>query len=156
MSKTAIRGAAAACALFALSATSAFAGEQYLGANGLALSGFDPVAYFTVGEPVEGSPEFTTTYNDATFQFSSAETLAMFEEAPERFAPAFDGHCAYGAAVNYKVPGNPQHWSIIDNTLYLNVSAQADVLFKEDIPGHLASAENNWVSLEPQPAADPQ
>ncbi len=154
--KTQVRALVLATALVVGGVGAAVAGEEYLGANGLAVSGYDPVAYFTQGQPVEGDAAFSATHNGATFHFSSAENLSLFQADPAKYAPAFDGHCAYGAAVNAKVPGDPQHWKIVDGVLYLNVSSQAQKLFDEDVAGNLQSAEANWVSLEPKPAADPK
>ncbi|HZV35346.1 MAG TPA: YHS domain-containing protein [Verrucomicrobiae bacterium] len=53
--------------------------------NGIALQGYDPVAYFTDGKPVRGSPEFTATYKGATYQFVSAEHKQLFEKSPAKY-----------------------------------------------------------------------
>ena len=148
-------------ALFAAAATiafapSAFAGPQYLGANGYAISGYDAVSYFTADAPMEGSDAYTHEYNGATWLFSSAENRDLFAADPEAYAPQYDGHCAFGASQNYKVPGEPLQWHVEDGRLYLNVSGRAQELFMQDVPGHIVRADGNWPALEPDPAADPQ
>lgn len=144
-------------------ATSAFAGEQYVNNTGFANSGYDVVAYFDleqapVGEPqpraVPGSVEFTAEYNGATFAFSSAENLARFKADPARYAPQYDGHCAYGVAKGGKVPGNPHLWRIVDGNLYLNITPTVVTFWEEDIEGNLELSEANWPEIEDEPAAD--
>ena len=55
--------------------------------SGLALQGYDPVAYFTDGKPVKGSPEFTASYKGATYKFASAEHKRQFESSPAKYEP---------------------------------------------------------------------
>jgi len=55
--------------------------------NGLALQGYDPIAYFTDGKPVKGSPQFTASYKGATYQFASAEHKHQFESSPAKYEP---------------------------------------------------------------------
>ncbi|WMS44839.1 YHS domain-containing (seleno)protein [Acuticoccus sp. MNP-M23] len=143
-------------------AGAAWAGDQYVNATGYANSGYDVVAYFDlpqapVGQEqpaaVPGSTAFTATYNGATFAFSSARNLARFEADPARYAPQFDGHCAYGVAKGGKVPGSPELWRIVDNKLYLNITPVVVGFWNEDISGNLDRAENNWSGIEPEPAS---
>lgn len=150
--------AAGACLL----ATAAFAGEQYVNDTGYANSGYDVVAYFDlpqapVGEPqpaaVPGDSRYTAQYNGATFAFANAENLARFEADPAKFAPQYDGHCAYGVAKGGKVPGNPDLWRIVGGKLYLNITPNVVTFWEEDIDGNLATAEDNWPAIEPAPAS---
>ena len=150
--------AAAATAL--TFAGQAFAGDQYVDETGFAVSGYDVVAYFTlpqnpVGEAqpegVPGNKAITAEYNGSTFAFSSEENKAMFEADPAKYAPQYDGHCAYGVSKGGKVPGNPNLWRIVDDKLYLNITKNVVGFWEEDIPGNLDLAENNWASIEPEP-----
>ena len=143
--------------------TSAFAGEQYVNDTGYANSGYDVVAYFDLPQSevgakqqsaVPGSSEFTTAYNGATFAFANAQNLARFEADPAKYAPQYDGHCAYGVAQGGKVPGNPNLWRIVDDRLYLNITPNVVTFWEEDIPGNLDTSETNWASIEPEPASD--
>lgn len=143
--------------------TGALAGDQYVNATGFANSGYDVVAYFDmeqapVGQPqppaVPGSAKFTAEYNGATFAFSSAANLARFKADPARYAPQYDGHCAYGVAKGGKVAANPNLWRIVDDKLYLNITRNVVSFWEEDIDGNLEIAETNWDGLESQPASD--
>ena len=64
--------------------------------NGLALQGYDPVAFFTENKPVKGKPEFKSTDQGVTYLFASAENKMRFEKEPAKYEPAFGGFCAYG------------------------------------------------------------
>lgn len=152
----------AAAAAFTF-ATAAYAGEQYVDSTGFAVSGYDVVAYFDlpqveVGQSqpaaVPGNKNITSTFNGATFSFSTEENKARFDADPASFVPQYDGHCAYGAAKGGKVPANPNLWRIVDGKLYLNITPNVVGFWEEDIPGNLELSETNWVSLEPQAASD--
>ena len=115
--------------------------------TGLAMQGFDPVAYFTVGEPTKGDYRLTAVYNDATYWFSSEENKAAFEANPEAYAPAYGGFCAFGTAMGFKFDGDPNYWKIVDDKLYLNLSAQIQERWNEDVPGFIVSADTNWTDI---------
>ncbi len=141
----------------------AFAGDQYIDGTGFAASGYDVVAYFdlpqsAVGQTqvpgVPGSAEITAEYNGATFAFSSAANKAAFEANPAKYAPQFDGHCAYGVSLGGKVPANPNLWRIVDGKLYLNITEVVAGFWEENIPDHISSAGSNWASLESDRASD--
>lgn len=153
---------AAVASAFALS-SQAFAGPQYVDGTGYAVSGYDVVAYFdleqnAVGtaqpEGVPGKAEFTAKYNDAVFAFSSAENRDKFTADPAKYAPQFDGHCAYGVSKGGKVPANPNLWRIVDGKLYLNITKNVVGFWEEDIPGNITLADNNWVSIDDTDASD--
>ncbi len=127
-------------------AGSVFAGPQYIDATGYAISGYDAVAYFN-GGPQAGKKEFTTTYNGAKFAFSSAANLATFLANPGKYAPAYDGHCAFGVAQGGKVPGNPKLWKIVGGKLYLNITQSVQEDWQADIPGNLKKSSRNWKKL---------
>ncbi|MEX0368286.1 MAG: YHS domain-containing (seleno)protein [Ruegeria sp.] len=155
-------GVAAAASALAL-ATSAFAGDQYIDETGFAVSGYDVVAYFDldakpVGQAqtpaVPGNANITAEYNGATFAFSSEENRDKFVADPARYAPQYDGHCAYGVAKGGKVPANPNLWRIVDDKLYLNITETVVGFWEEDIPGNISLSETNWVSIEDDAASD--
>lgn len=154
--------AAAAATALVLSTGVALAGEQYVDPTGFAISGYDVVSYWSleqapVGEaqpaPAVGNPAYTAEFNGATWAFSSAANRDLFLEDPARYVPAYDGHCAYGVALEGKVPGNPLLWRIVDDTLFLNITSQVVQFWEADIPGFVDKSETNWTPLEPKPAA---
>lgn len=112
--------------------------------TGLALQGYDPVAYFTVGEATEGDWKITAVYDDATYRFANAENKATFEANPEAYLPAYGGYCAFGAAMGFKFDGDPDNWKIVDDKLYLNLSDEIQAKWEEDVPGFIVKANANW------------
>ncbi|MBJ3777320.1 YHS domain-containing (seleno)protein [Acuticoccus mangrovi] len=146
-----------------LATSAATAGEQYVNASGYANAGYDVVAYFDLEqaplgaaqpEAVPGSPRFTATYNGAAFAFANAHNRDRFLADPARFAPQYDGHCAYGVAQGGKVPGNPHLWRIRDGKLYLNITPNVVSFWEEDVAGNIDKAEANWPGIEPTPASE--
>lgn len=141
----------------------AFAGEQYIDETGYAISGYDAVAYFKLLQKdagmmqphaVPGRADITAEYNGATWAFASEENRDMFLADPVKYAPAFDGRCAYGVAKGGKVPGNPNLWRIVDGQLYLNITPAVVGFWNEDISGNIDTADRNWSSLESKSASD--
>jgi YHS domain-containing protein len=110
----------------------------------VALSGYDPVAYFTDGRPVEGRPEFELAWNGATWRFASAEHRDLFKAAPERYAPRYGGYCAYAVSQGYTASADPQAWKIVDGHLYLNYNREVQRTWEQDTPGYIAKADHNW------------
>jgi len=126
----------------------AFAAEpETFQTDGLAIHGYDPVAYFTEGNPVAGSQDHVTDYRGATWRFASAENLAVFEEDPERYAPRFGGYCAYAASQGYLAPTVPEAWTVYEDRLYLNFSRRVRRRWSRDIAANIAKGEANWPGI---------
>ena len=119
--------------------------------GGLAVDGYDVVAYQTDHRPVEGKRDFQTDWQDATWRFASAEHLKMFKADPERYAPQYGGYCAYGVgAKNYKVGIDPGAFTVIDGKLYLNYSKDVQTLWDADRAHFIQTADRNWPALRDQ------
>ncbi len=125
-----------------------------LAGPGLALRGYDPVAYFTEGKPVIGTATYTATYNEATYRFTTEENLKAFNATPEKYVPQYGGFCAFGVAVGAKFDGDPELWRIEDGTLYLNLNPDMQEQWKKDIPGHITKADTNWPVIKDKAPAD--
>lgn len=115
--------------------------------SGLALKGYDAVAYFTKSTPTKGSPEFTHSWNGATWQFASAANRDSFAQDPTRFAPQFGGYCAWAVSKNYTADADPTAWKIVDGKLYLNYNQEVQKMWSQDIPGRIQAASKNWPTL---------
>jgi YHS domain-containing protein len=115
--------------------------------SNLAVGGYDPVAYFADGRPVEGSSEFESRYKGATWRFASAAHKASFDAEPERYAPQYGGYCAWAVSQGYTAKGDPETWKIVGGRLYLNYNADAQKLWEEDIPAHIRAGDENWPKL---------
>ena len=86
----------------------------------VANNGYDVVNYFTANVAAQGSKEFATEHNGATYYFASAEHLKMFTENPAAYLPQFDGFCSFAVAkMKQKAPVNPTTFRIDDGKLYL-------------------------------------
>ena len=110
----------------------------------VAVSGYDPVAYFTAGKPVEGSKEFVASWKGAEYRFASAANRDRFKADPARYAPQYGGYCAWAVSQGYTASADPQVWKIVDGRLYLNYDASVGRKWAADIPGHIAKANANW------------
>lgn len=139
-------------------ATSALAAGVEINASstGLAMQGYDPVAYFTAGEATKGDYRITALHDEALYRFSSEENKAAFEANPDAYLPAYGGYCAFGAAMGFKFDGDPNHWKIVDNKLYLNLSKDIQERWEGDIPGFIESASANWETIAEKSPAELQ
>jgi len=122
--------------------------------QGLALHGYDAVAYFTQGKPTKGDARFKSTYNGATYFFASAANQKKFMAEPAAFAPQYGGFCAMGVVLEKKLDGDPNVWKIVDGKLYLNVNQDVSVMWNRDIPGNLEKANDNWPTIKNKTPAE--
>jgi YHS domain-containing protein len=115
--------------------------------KGLAISGYDPVAYFSAGKPVQGSAKFKTTYQGAEFQFSSAANRDTFAANPARYAPQFGGYCAWAVSQGYTAGIDPNAWAIVGGKLYLNYNKDIQTRWQQNTAGNIAAANRNWPTV---------
>ncbi len=117
-------------------------------ADGVAIKGYDPVAYFTDDRARMGNSEYSYNWMAANWHFVNEEHLNMFKEDPEKYAPKYGGYCAYGVgAANTLISTDPTAWTIEDGDLYLNKNADVGKLFRKDLRGNIMNAEKNWPGL---------
>ncbi|HEX4823901.1 MAG TPA: YHS domain-containing (seleno)protein [Candidatus Polarisedimenticolaceae bacterium] len=115
--------------------------------GGVAIEGYDTVAYFTDSKPVEGKKEFQTTWNGATWRFVSAEHRDLFVKEPAKYAPQYGGYCAWAVAQNDTAGIDPKAWTIVDGRLYLNYSLDIQKKWSADVPGNIKKGDTNWPHL---------
>ncbi len=111
---------------------------------GTAINGYDPVAYFTEGKPVEGSSDHAYDWNGAEWHFASAQNLETFKAEPEKYAPQYGGYCAYAVSYGSTAKTEPDAWKIVDGKLYLNYDKSVQSRWEKDVPGYIAKADQNW------------
>lgn len=133
----------------------AAAGEPFLDREGRPVGGHDVVSYHTEDVPLEGLESLTADHNGVTWYFATEANRALFVADPERYVPAYDGHCAYALADGRKVRSDPLAYRIVDGVLYMNFSPSVQARWEQDIPGYLERSEANWPALESAPAARP-
>jgi YHS domain-containing protein len=117
------------------------------GWTGLAVKGYDVVAYFTAGAPVKGDQAYATVHEGVTYRFASAANRDAFVKEPGRYVPQFGGFCAYAVSRNYTADIDPTAWRVVDGKLYLNYNARAQAKWAEDVPGNITKGHANWPAL---------
>ncbi len=115
--------------------------------NGVALRGYDTVAYFIQAKPVKGKKSFVANYQGAKWYFSSAAHQQLFKENPKKYAPQYGGHCAFAIANDKLVAVDPKAFTIVNDKLYLNYSLSVRKRWAKDIPGYIADGDENWAKL---------
>lgn len=116
--------------------------------DGLAIQGYDPVAYFTLGKAAKGDPKFTSVYRRATYHFANAEHKKLFDADPEKYEPQYGGYCGYAASINRLSPIEPDFFGIENGRLILQHNQTALDLFNKEKEENIVKADNNWPLLE--------
>lgn len=114
---------------------------------GVAIQGYDPVAFFTDNKPVKGDAKFAIRHNGATYFFASKEHRDAFQAEPKKYEPAFGGYCAYGVSRGKVVEIDVEAFQIVDGRLLLQYSKGVRSDFNKDAKGNLAKADANWPGL---------
>lgn len=115
--------------------------------QGLAIQGYDPVAYFTDNKPVKGSAKFSSDHDGAKYCFASAEHKTLFDTTPAKYAPAYGGYCGYAASIDRLSPVSPEWFQIIDGKLILQHNQKAFDLFNKELAPNVQKADANWPGL---------
>jgi hypothetical protein len=116
--------------------------------SGLAINGFDPVAYFTDSRALPGKDEFESPFAGAVWRFRSEGNQAAFAADPDVYMPRFGGYDPVGVARGVPVPGNPRFWLIEGDRLYLFNSSEAAEEFARDSARAIAIADRKWPSIQ--------
>jgi len=115
----------------------------------LAIKGYDPVAYFTVGKPTSGLPEFEHVWDERRYRFANAGNRELFKADPVRYAPQFGNFCAMALAKGMIVVADPENWLITDGKLYVfgSPAPAGPALFQKDLAGNVLKANQNRLML---------
>jgi len=116
-------------------------------ADDLAIKGYDTVAYFKAGKALKGNESFTFPWHGMTWYFLTKENRDLFAASPEKYAPQYDGYCAWAMTEARKAITDPEVWKIVDGKLYLNCSREAYEKWSRDIPGNIKKADMNWLKF---------
>lgn len=112
--------------------------------TGLAIGGYDPVAYFVDGYARRGVTDFQTDWRGATWLFLNEGNLGAFVERPDVYTPAFGGYCAYAVAQGRPAEGSPLHFAVIGGRLYLFANAASRIAFLESGAAIITEATRRW------------
>ncbi len=115
--------------------------------KGVAVGGYDPVAYFSENKPVKGNPALSLEHGGAQYHFSSEANREAFKKEPAKYAPQYGGYCAWAVSQGYTAHGDPNAWTVANGKLFLNYNAGVRATWAKDIPGHITKADANWPKL---------
>jgi enamine deaminase RidA (YjgF/YER057c/UK114 family) len=120
----------------------------------IALSGYDPVAYFTDGAPVRGASDFEYVWHNARWYFASAAHRDLFIADPEHYAPQYDGFCAGGASADkgaHKDTVDPQAWAMVNGKLYLTHTTRSLDRWRQNTADNIKRADEKWSTVKNLP-----
>ena len=118
--------------------------------KGIAIQGYDPVAYFSEARAVKGNTNVMSIHNGVMYYFSSHKNKKLFDHAPLKYEPQYGGYCAYAMAEGDKVKINPETFKIVDNKLYLFYDFRKTntlTLWNKDEDELLSKADKEWLRL---------
>ena len=152
--KVAVRRAASGATLVALAFASALpliaSTTEHIVVDrnsGLAIHGFDPIAYFTDGAPMLGKGEFEHRHAGAVWRFRNSGNLSAFAADPEVYMPRFGGYDPVGVGRGVPAAGDPRIWTVVEQRLYLFQSLESRAVFAVDNARLLAAADEAWPSV---------
>jgi hypothetical protein len=116
--------------------------------TGLAIEGFDPVAYFVDARPMVGRPDFEASEAGAVWRFRNEGNRASFVAHPEVYGPQFGGYDPIDLARGVTVAGNPRFWLVSGQRLYLFGREETRDAFAADPERSLPEAGLRWPMLE--------
>ncbi len=137
----------AALTLSSVGAADAKSPINTIATPGVAIKGYDPVAYFEQGGPRQGQARYALTHKGVTWRFSSAANKAKFAADPAKYEPAYGGYCAYGVARGYLVKIEPDAWTIIDGKLYLNYDRSVQRRWEKKTAAYIRQANAKFPRL---------
>ncbi|HWP42053.1 MAG TPA: YHS domain-containing (seleno)protein [Blastocatellia bacterium] len=115
--------------------------------DGLALNGYDAVAYFEARRAVRGAEEFSHEYEGARWLFTTEANRDLFANDPQKYAPQYGGYCSWAVGHGYTAPGDPEAWKIVDGKLYLNYNQEVREMWEKQIPALIVEGDKNWPNL---------
>jgi hypothetical protein len=116
--------------------------------TGLAIGGFDPMAYFTDGAALSGRGEYEYRYAGAVWRFRTQGNRAAFVADPDVYMPRFGGYDPVGIARGAAVPGDPRLWLIVGDRLYLFYTEENRAAFANDSETVASAADRQWAAVQ--------
>lgn len=110
----------------------------------IAINGYDPVSYFTESKPIPGDEKFEYTWNDAKYRFSCQENLERFKTDPAKYAPQYNGFCAFAMSRGDYSRINPEVFAIVDGKLYLTYNRDIRNAWLQDKENYISKADRVW------------
>lgn len=129
---------------------------QNLDPSGVAIDGYDPVAFFEDHRPIKGDPAIRSVHHDAVYLFSTAQHKAAFDATPAKYEPQFGGYCAYAASIDAVSPIDVNYWEIVDGRLLLQHNQKAWDLWHKNASENLVKADRNWPGIVDRNGSPPR
>jgi YHS domain-containing protein len=124
------------------------AGKVNVDGQGIILKGSDVISYFKQGKPVKGNPAIESTYQGATYLFSSSANKADFDSDPAKYTPQYGAFCSYGVVQGVLADlDTPSAYVLYKGKLYLCGNESALKAFKTNIDSNIGQADTNWLHL---------
>ena len=130
--------------LFLLLSLQVSAKDKTFSSSGVAIRGYDTVAFFESEQAIQGVEKYQTQWQGTNWYFSNEKHLALFKQSPEKYAPQFGGFCALGAAHLGAVPSDPRAFSIHDGKLYFNMTEEVRITWRLNADFHIKRADKAW------------
>lgn len=118
--------------------------------DGVAVHGYDSVAYFLEGKAVRGDRQFQSNYAGATYYFQSAADKETFDKEPGKYSPQYGGHCAMAMTMGKLEDVDPNYFLVHDGKLLLQRNVKAHMMFAKDPTANHKKADENWEKLQLQ------
>jgi YHS domain-containing protein len=116
--------------------------------SGLAIGGYDPVAYFTDGKALLGSAEFELSFDGVMWRFCNVGNRKAFAARPDVYMPQFGGYDPLAVTRGVAVAGKPNLWLIAGERLFLFYDQTWREKFAADSDRYIAEAERKWPSVQ--------
>lgn len=117
---------------------------EVAGDDRVMLFGADVVAYITQNAYIQGKPEFSSTYQEVDFHFSSADHKALFDAEPTKYIPQYGGYCANGIMFGIPWGGNAADFKVVDGKTYIFGGSVSQAAFELELDKNIALADDYW------------
>ncbi|MGK7393885.1 MAG: YHS domain-containing (seleno)protein [Candidatus Cyclobacteriaceae bacterium M3_2C_046] len=121
--------------------------DHYFNQNGVALGGYDVMAYHLEGHPMKGNEQFSLKWEGVTWLFANQEHLEKFKKDAQKFTPQYGGYCAYAVANGYTAKTDPETYDIINQKLYLNYNQNVQETWRAEKVKFINQGNKNWPSV---------
>ena len=115
--------------------------------QGMAIGGYDTVAFFVEDRAIQGQPGFAVQWKGAVWHFVSKDNQINFESDPRAYAPRFGGYCAFAVSQGYLMSGSPESWQIIGGELFLLYSPSVHQIWQRQSAELIVQARDNWPAV---------
>ena len=115
--------------------------------SGLAIHGYDPVAYFEQGKAIPGDKSIIYEHEGVSWSFSSEKNRDLFAANADQFVPQYGGYCSFAASRGYVADADPTAWQIVNGKLYLNYNNRVHRKWANNISENIIAGDKNWPGL---------